>query len=334
MAQLRLLAQIAVTILLSVATSSPTEAAQNAGSPPAVSTHVEFPDFEWVRQRYQQDAPSRAAWAHLLAEARAVAQQRTRAAIQATKRHGVTLQPPSYERCYGDDRCDWILQTERVAQRFDTWQAFSQAWTEARPVVTAVSLMAAQAEDSVRSALPGSGFEKELHVRFTRDQLLRRAYSDQSIPLSEEGRQLFLLVVSRLIARADHDNTAWLRQSLAASEWPRSGQLRSESEMAAWFMLVHARDDPAFQLQVLDRMAEVVEKGELGRAQHATRVDHILLEVTGLQRYGTQGACEGKRFLPRPTEAPDKVPELRRQMGLPTLQEQEQLMSPACTESP
>ena len=95
-------------------------------------------------------------------------------------------------------------------------------------------------------------------------------------------------------------------------------------------LVLHARDDPAFRLQVLDNLQALARAGRMARADLATRYDHILSETTGVQRYGTKGDCVEGRFVVARIEDERRVAELRRQVGLPTLEEQARMMDMAC----
>lgn len=290
-------------------------------------------DFGWVRGRYGT-GPEREQWNNLLDQARDTARERSAAAQVSLRQYDLSLDSKLLGSCFGDETCDWVMRTERAAAAIGSWQRFEAAWAEARPVVAGVVRTATRASDAIRQALGEGAFEAELQARFTSDQLLRAAYADSQLPLSADGRQLFGLVIGMVITRVDRSNAEWLRRTVETSGWPHPPQVSRQGEMAAWIMVLHARHDPELRLRVLGLMRHLAENGLFSRATLATRVDHVLFETTGTQRFGTSGECRGPTFVPFPSEHEDRVPHLRRDEGLPTLEEQERIMSEACSRSP
>ncbi len=252
----------------------------------------------------------------------------------AVRSYGFKFNRPNGDNCFGDSSCGLVLGTERVAAEISSWSEFAAAWGEARPAIAAVAFTVALAETRMREVLESAqtpSLEMDLHTRFTKDQLLRAANADTSSPLSGTSRKLFRLAIGMMMSESDRSNAEWLRKLVATSGWPQSPPMRKEAELAAWLMVVHSRHDPAFRFAMIDMMRKMVEQRRMGGARYATRLDHILSETVGLQRYGTKGECTGGRFALTPVEDMNRVPELRRQMGLPTLQEQEEIMRPACS---
>ena len=95
-------------------------------------------------------------------------------------------------------------------------------------------------------------------------------------------------------------------------------------------IFIHARDDPEFRFAALDSMSKLRQSGGMTAARYATRLDHVLSETVGLQRYGTKGECRNGQFIRVPSENENSVPALRKASGLPTLVEQSQIVAKAC----
>ena len=289
---------------------------------------ITLPDFDWVRVRYGTPQ-QRAEWQRGVDAARQTARRRTAAVRLFLREHGMTMRSDQSDSCYGDETCLRLLWADRVTTGIGSWERFEAAWAEARPAAAAVLNTVSRAGDMMATAL-GGGLESELQARFLRDQLLRAAYSDQEMPLSPDARSLFGFAMAMMMNQVDRINAAWLRRTLAESGWPRPPRLSERAEMAAWFMLVHARHDPELRFSALEMMREASERGELSRASYATRLDHLMEEYTGIQRYGTKGECRDGRFVPAPVEREDQLAGLRRKVGLPTIEEQVRTMAAAC----
>jgi hypothetical protein len=218
-----------------------------------------------------------------------------------------------------------------VAAKFSNWDEFHAAWREAMPVVNGYLAAVVQGENQVR-LLSGTGpIDAELKVRWVRDQMLRASLSGKDLGLSPTSLPLFQLVIGLHISRTDRSNSEWLRRLISTHGWPISPELTREGRAAAWFLVVHARHDPAFRLSALDSLEKAAQDGRITRADLATKTDHILSEITGFQRYGTKGDCIAGRFVLAALEKPEAVPRLRREAGLPTLEEQAEMMMPACS---
>lgn len=319
-------------ILLWAGVADAVEPAPLASSPAAQDQAQKFDpgDFEWLRGRYSDSPAERRQWEKMLEWARSVAAQRTDAVSEAVERHGVRLRPSDGDRCYGHDACQWVIRAERAAARIDTWDAFSAAWREAKPVVAAYLLATRRAEEWFRRISKPATPDVQLKARALGDQLLRGGWLDNTLPLSPNAQSLFNLALSIEISRVDGDNTAWLKEFLATSDWPLPPAVSREGEETAWLIVLHARHDPGFRLQVLDLMRKRVKAGLLPEAYYATKLDHVLFETTGVQRYGTKGECVSGRFVPVPSEDDTKLVELRRVARLPTLEEQAAMMAKAC----
>jgi hypothetical protein len=287
-------------------------------------------DFDWLRARYSSSAADRARWEELSSFAAATASRATADAQRAVRERGLKL---SYrgDGCFGVEACEWVVRSDRVAGKFGSWDEFNAAWREAMPFIKGYLAAVRRGENQVRLLAGNSAVEKELKARFARDQILRSALSGEDLRLTPSALALHQLVIGLHIARTDRSNTEWLRRLIASSGWPVSTEMTREGKAAAWFLVVHARHDPAFRLSVLDSLEKAAQDGRITRADLATKTDHILSETTGFQRYGTKGECIEGRFVLAASEKPEAVPRLRRDAGLPTLEEQAEMMRPACS---
>jgi hypothetical protein len=68
----------------------------------------------------------------------------------------------------------------------------------------------------------------------------------------------------------------------------------------------------------------------MSAANYASRVDNILLDVTGKQRYGTQMTCRKGKVVLVPLESVQDLERLRAEVGLPSMKEQWRTTPPFC----
>jgi hypothetical protein len=291
---------------------------------------VSLSDFDWLRARYSSSSSDRAQWLELSSSAAAMARHSSANAQRAVRERGFNLSDRG-DGCFGIEACEWVIRSDRVAAKFTSWDEFNAAWQEAMPVIKGYLAAVVQAENQVRLLAGTGGVDAELKARWTRDQMLRASLSTKDLRLTPTALPLFQLVIGLHIGRTDRANTEWMRRLISTNGWPVSPELTREGRAAAWFLVVHARHDPAFRLMALDSLEKAAQDGRITRADLATKADHILSEITGFQRYGTKGDCVEGQFVLADSEKAEAVPRLRREAGLPTLEEQAEMMRPACS---
>lgn len=171
------------------------------------------------------------------------------------------------------------------------------------------------------------------------DELLARAADDQEVrrAVTESGlvgdpvrpghprHGEFLELVGRL-SEVDQRNRQWFRERVAAYGWPRASEVGRDAAEAAWLLAQHADADPAFQRQCLD-LLQALPDGEVDPARLAMLTDRVMLKESGVQRYGTQWIGRDGGWFPQPLEDPDEVENLRRSVGLDTLEENRRRMA-------
>lgn len=105
--------------------------------------------------------------------------------------------------------------------------------------------------------------------------------------------------------------------------WPGLSMVGKEGETAAWLLAQHTQDKE-FARYCLQLMEENID--EVTKANYAYLVDKVLLGDDKPQRYGTvvTGKMVDGEFdvVPMPLEDPQKVEQLRVEMGLGSLEKQ------------
>jgi hypothetical protein len=123
--------------------------------------------------------------------------------------------------------------------------------------------------------------------------------------------------------RAVHQaNADRLASILRDRGWPGQPQVGADGANAAWLIVQHAIDRPAFQREALEALRLATERGEVPAMQPALLEDRIRTLEGRPQRYGTQFDWdESGELSPLPVEDPEGVDDRRRAIGLGPLDE-------------
>jgi len=315
-----------------------TAAALPAPPPPlVVQWEAKAPDslarFEALKGGFAgASAADRAQWQELGAYAAGCGQRAREAARAELKPLGFEAAPLP-PGTYRDRLCRSASTLWSLARPGTTWPEFEAALHEAWPVYSAylaavdnaqrvadeglhaetAALGAAKARTSLRAALT---------ARIVGEQVLRLGLnSGGGESLSQPARDILRALWWDAISRRDHANTDWLKGEVDRSGWPTIAAVGEAAAEAAWLLVQHADDDPAFQARVLRLMAPLAERGQVSKHDYALLYDRVTMKVAGHQRYGTQFECRGGRFQPRPLEDPARVEQWRKTAGLGTLAE-------------
>lgn len=105
--------------------------------------------------------------------------------------------------------------------------------------------------------------------------------------------------------------------------WPSNIEFGTGVERAMFLLLQHSDLDVDLQLRGLKVLKEKVDAGKLEKPfQYAYLYDRVGLKVRGRQKYGSQVECiDGEYYQPSPLEEPEKLDELRAEMGMVPIQE-------------
>lgn len=113
-------------------------------------------------------------------------------------------------------------------------------------------------------------------------------------------------------------NTAWLKTVLAKIGWFDIRLYGEDASQAAWLLVQHADNDPAWQEEVLRRLPSRVQRGDMQGKFYAFLVDRVEHNAGRPQVYGTQGACGAGGWEPFQTVNPETLDLRRSSLGLPT----------------
>lgn len=96
---------------------------------------------------------------------------------------------------------------------------------------------------------------------------------------------------------------------------PTVAQVGADGVAAAWILVQHADADPAFQAEVLEKIAPLLESGEVTAHEYALLTDRVLTGQGKPQRYGSQLEPVGGKWVPKPLEDPERVDARRAAVG-------------------
>lgn len=165
-------------------------------------------------------------------------------------------------------------------------------------------------------------------------ELLRRAVNDQlarfqpdiafnrtnwAAGLSEAALGYAFRIVALEGCGADEANTAWLKARLKAHGWFTIPDYGKDADSAAFLIVQHADQDPAFQTEVLSQLEKLALEGKTRPLNFAMLYDRVAVGQSRPQRYGSQGGCTASGWTPFTTEDPANLDQRRAAMGLKPL---------------
>jgi hypothetical protein len=163
---------------------------------------------------------------------------------------------------------------------------------------------------------------KELLARMAKDQEARMQLVELMKSQPDKGAAAATQEDPRIkeLMRVDRENREWLKKQIADSGWLTKSQVGEDGAHAAWLLVQHADDDPPFQKECLEKM-QAVPKNEVSATDVAYLTDRVMVKESGQQRYGTQLKLEDGKWRPVTLSEPDRVDELRKEVGMPPLAE-------------
>jgi len=117
-------------------------------------------------------------------------------------------------------------------------------------------------------------------------------------------------------------NAARLAALLDRHGWPGRTMAGADGAHAAWLIAQHAIGEPALQRRALQLLRTAAAQGEAALLEVAMLEDRIRTAEGKPQRYGTQYDWDRNgQMSPLPIDAPERVDERRRAVGLGPLAE-------------
>lgn len=171
---------------------------------------------------------------------------------------------------------------------------------------------------------PDKTIHAELSYRAERDQLVRQLMltalnTDDAKP---SQAPFWWLRLKNQMDSIDEANQKWLVARLEEIEWFTLSEYGEKAEADAFLIVQHADNNPTLQKRVLRIYESLLPEDEIRPKHYAELRDRITSTEDGVQRYGTQFVCEtGELSLKTPLEDPERVDQLRAEVGLPPIEE-------------
>lgn len=210
------------------------------------------------------------------------------------------------------------LLTQGVAQQAVAAPAELSAETRIAiaPVAAAIAVVRQQ-----QAKLPPPKDDAERLVRMGQlDQAPRHALGRidfSRIPAAE--RRHAMTAIRQQIAPIDEANLKALLEMLPAEGWFTISAYGREAAEAAFHIVQHS--DVEQWRRFVPVLEPLAARGEVEGSAFALMFDRLALNEGRPQRYGSQFKCVGGRFELHPLEDPGRVNELRRQAGMPPLEQ-------------
>lgn len=160
-------------------------------------------------------------------------------------------------------------------------------------------------------ASPGAGAPSDPALR---QRLLDMEKVDQEVRSKQFG-EMTQADFKKWMA-ADAANLPQIKRIVAEHDGlPNQAQVGADGVAAAWILVQHADADPAFQADVLEKIAPLVKSGQVTSHEYALLTDRVLVNQGKPQRYGSQIEARDGKWMPKPMEAPGQVDQRRAAIG-------------------
>lgn len=125
----------------------------------------------------------------------------------------------------------------------------------------------------------------------------------------------------------DRRNTSRLKEIVLAQGWPDTARVGLDGVVAAFMLVQHADQDPAFQEEMLPHVEAAHRYGGLPGECVAMLTDRILVAKGERQIYGTQSRIVNGVVKIAAVEDPDNLDQRRAQLGMVPIAEYEAMLA-------
>ena len=150
-------------------------------------------------------------------------------------------------------------------------------------------------------------------------EILRQRDIETRRKLLEEGR--LYGVYDEDMQKVHRENANALDEIIEINGWPGISMVGLDGSRAAWLIAQHAICTPHLQRKFLEHMTKAAEGDEVPLKQVALLTDRIRFNEGKPQVYGTVLDWNANGELACMLEKPEKVDELRAQVGLPPFEQ-------------
>ena len=185
-------------------------------------------------------------------------------------------------------------------------------------------------------------FAEKLTQMTAIDQSLRKLWGPETESHFENAEELetFKAGVWERATKVDEFNTAELQKMLEGRGWFRDDVDGKGAAGDAWLIAQHADRNPDFQIKALKLIKAEFGAPGVSKSSYAYLYDRVQISWGAademdkrVQRYATQGRCSGPgAWEPFPVEEPDRIDEIRAEVGLGTLADYKSRFKDICQE--
>jgi hypothetical protein len=131
---------------------------------------------------------------------------------------------------------------------------------------------------------------------------------NDSVPdtLSDADSEAAMKAIWADMDAVDAANSERLKTLIPRDGWFRASRDGAQTTTNAWLIVQHSPDN-AFMSRVLARMGPLARRGEVNGHDYALLLDRVEMFKGKPQLYGSQGACDGTRWIIWPVKDPDTV---------------------------
>lgn len=143
----------------------------------------------------------------------------------------------------------------------------------------------------------------------------------QSFDLKRTQDQKYIDSMNIASERIYRENTEIVKKYFKDYSLPTVRENGQRTSILFWVFVQHADHDVAFQAEVLKVMTKELKKGNVLKNNYAYLYDRVHKNQGKPQRYGTQISWETGAPAPYSLEQPEKINELRKEMGLESMED-------------
>ncbi|GIV28550.1 MAG: hypothetical protein KatS3mg027_2364 [Bacteroidia bacterium] len=156
------------------------------------------------------------------------------------------------------------------------------------------------------------------HDQFWRRLMVRHINNDNNVKDSITEPE-----IKRKIQQTDSVNYFSLKKILKKVGFPGYSKVGMVGSQNFWILVQHQDKHINFQKKVLKKMKKEVKRNNASPNLYAYLYDRVMVNTGKKQMYGTQMRLnkDSTSYEPYPLKYPDKVNELRREVGLPPIEE-------------
>jgi hypothetical protein len=163
---------------------------------------------------------------------------------------------------------------------------------------------------------------------FLKGELISMANEDRRTLLElHESGELGTVEYHPKVKKIHERNTSRIKDIIKIHGWPGNDLVGPKGAEAAWYIVQHSVLDTEFMKSCLPLLEKAVEKKQAEGWHLAFLLDRTLTMDGKPQRYGTQFKDDEKgQVVPFPIENPSIVDDLRRKLGLDSLERRIEIM--------